>query len=586
MILVPYLKVVFMGDKPSYEMLEQQIKRLERSIQGARRSALINKTLFYIASDLTNCDGLKDLYAYIYKRVSGLMDISHFFIAIYHKDQKAIQYVFRRDEQSDLFPEWIYNFSEKPSLTGDVIINKAPLLLDEQQLMDLGAKGRVMGRLPKNWLGIPLMVKNEVIGVMAVKSYTNSVKYNEAHVELLSFVSDTIATAIKKKQAENELSQAKKRLARTQKLEAIATLAGGIAHDFNNTLSVTLGNINLAQMAAASGAIKGYLDDAEQSVLQAKNLASKFVIFSSSSTIGIKAHIDLTGFISVTLDQLKQEKNILSRFEVFDLPPVIEADSEALNEALKNIIINASEAMDNKYPVKITARLYPKRKGMIVISITDQGRGIRSDDIEKIFDPYFSTKPKGGSRGTGLGLSIAWAIVKNHQGNIQIRSTLGQGTNVDIILPIFPKDTSKEALKPKPMAPRAIRPARVEIRKPLVLFMDDNAMILEVTEIILTQLGYEPVLAKSGEEAVEKYRSCLLEGRIIGKVILDLEVKHGMGGEETMEKLLALNPGIKGIVASGYPNDAVMENHSFFGFSAALSKPFSIMALKQALENL
>ena len=430
------------------------------------------------------------------------------------------------------------------------------------------------------------MVKNELIGVMAVKSYTNSVKYNEAHVELLSFVSDTIATAIKKKQAENELSQAKKRLARTQKLEAIATLAGGIAHDFNNTLSVTLGNINLAQMAAASGAIKGYLDDAEQSVLQAKDLASKFVIFSSSSTIGIKTHIDLTGFISVTLDQLKQEKNILSRFEVFDLPPVIEADSEALNEALKNIIINASEAMDNKYPVKITARLYPKRKGMIVISITDQGRGIRSDDIEKIFDPYFSTKPKGGSRGTGLGLSIAWAIVKNHQGNIQIRSTLGQGTNVDIILPIFPKDTSKETLKPKAMDPRAIRPARVEIRKPLVLFMDDNAMILEVTEIILTQLGYEPVLAKSGEEAVEKYRSCLLEGRIIGKVILDLEVKHGMGGEETMEKLLALNPGIKGIVASGYPNDAVMENHSFFGFSAALSKPFSIMALKQALENL
>ena len=567
-------------------MLEQQIKKLERSIQRAHRAELINITLFYIASDLTNCDSLADLYASIYKRVSGLMDIPNFFIAIYHKDQKAIQYVFRRDEQSDLSPEWIYNFPEKPSLTGDVIINKAPLLLDEDQLVDFGLKGRVMGRLPKNWLGIPLMVKNEVIGVMAVKSYTNSVQYNEEHVELLSFVSDTIATAIKKKQAENELSKAKKRLVRTQKLEAIATLAGGIAHDFNNTLSVTLGNINLAQMAAVSGTIKGYLDDAEQSVLQAKNLASKFVVFSSSSTVGVKTHIDLKGFITVTLDQLKREKKILSRLEVFELPPVIEADRDALNEALKNVVINASEAMDNKYPVKITARLYPKRKGMIVISIIDQGRGIKADDLEKIFDPYFSTKPKGGSRGTGLGLSIAWAIVKNHQGNIQIRSTLGQGTCVDIILPIFPKDTSKETLKPKELEPKAIRPARVATRKPLVLFMDDDAMILEITEIILNQLGYEPILAKSGEEAVKKYRSCLLEGKIIGKVILDLEVKHGMGGEETMEKLLALNPGIKGIVASGYANDEVMENHSFFGFSAALSKPFSIMALKQALENL
>ncbi|MDD4274538.1 MAG: ATP-binding protein [Desulfobacter postgatei] len=575
-----------MSDKPSYEMLEQQIKKLERSVQGARRAELINRTLFYIASDLTTCDSLADLYASIYKRVSGLMDISNFFIAVYHKDQKAIQYVFRRDEGSDMAPEWIYNFPEKCCLTGDVVMNKKPLLLDEQQLIDLAAKGRVMGRLPKNWLGIPLMVKSEVIGVMAVKSYNNCVKYNEEHVELLSFVSDTIATAIQKKQAENELSKAKKRLVRTQKLEAIATLAGGIAHDFNNTLSITLGNINLAQMTATSGTIRGYLDDAEQSVLQAKNLASKFVIFSSSSTVGIKTHIDLIGFINVTLDQLKQEKNILSRLEVFDLPPVIEADREALNEAFKNVVINASEAMENKAPVKITARLYAERKGMIVISITDQGRGIRSEDIEKIFDPYFSTKPKGGNRGTGLGLSIAWAIVKNHQGNIQIRSTLGQGTCVDIILPIFPKSTPKETFKPKEVEPKTRRSARVATRKPLVLFMDDDAMILEVTEIILTQLGYEPVLAKSGEEAVERYQACLVEGKIIGKVILDLEVKHGMGGEETMEKLLALNPGIKGIVASGYSNDVVMENHSFFGFSAALSKPFSIIALKQALENL
>ncbi|HRF91478.1 MAG TPA: GAF domain-containing protein, partial [Desulfobacter postgatei] len=205
-----------MSDKPSYEMLEQQIKKLESSVQGARRAELINRTLFYIASDLTTCDSLADLYASIYKRVSGLMDISNFFIAVYHKDQKAIQYVFRRDEGSDMAPEWIYNFPEKSCLTGDVVMNKKPLLLDEQQLMDLAAKGRVMGRLPKNWLGIPLMVKSEVVGVMAVKSYNNSVKYNEKHVELLSFVSDTIATAIQKKQAENELSKAKKRLVRTQ----------------------------------------------------------------------------------------------------------------------------------------------------------------------------------------------------------------------------------------------------------------------------------------------------------------------------------------------------------------------------------
>ncbi len=575
-----------MSDKPSYEMLEQQIKRLENSVQRARRAELINKTLFYIASDLNTCESLEDLYSSIYRRVSGLMDISNFFIALYHRDKKAIEYVFRRDQEADLSPKWIYRCDEKPTLTGDVIIKKAPLLLDEQQLIELGAKGRVRGRLPKNWLGIPLMVKTEVLGVMAVKSYTNPVKYNQGHVELLNFVSDTIAAAIEKKRAEKELDRTKKRLIRAQKLEAIGTLAGGIAHDFNNTLSITLGNINLAQMSTGSESIKEYLDDAEQSVLQAKNLASKFVIFSSAGTVGIKSHIDLTGFLKEALEALTRIQEIPHHLEIRELPPVIEADSDQLKEALKNVIINAWEAMDDPEPVKIFARPFSGRKGMIAISVTDHGRGISAENLEKVFDPYFSTKPKGASRGTGLGLSIAWAIVKNHQGNIQIRSTQGQGTTVDIILPIFPKDLPKETPRPKEAAPGRGRPAQAEIQKPHVLFMDDDVMILEITEKILRQLGYEPVSARSGEEAVEKYQACLVEGKIIGKVILDLEVKHGMGGEETMEKLVALNPGIKGIVASGYSNDNVMENYAVYGFSAALSKPFSINALKQALEGI
>jgi len=191
----------------------------------------------------------------------------------------------------------------------------------------------------------------------------------------------------------------------------------------------------------------------------------------------------------------------------------------------------------------------------------------------------------GNHRGTGLGLSIAWAIVKNHQGTIRIESSPGQGTRVDMVLPIFQKESpkspgGKSAVVDKPA------PSRATVRKPLILFMDDDAMILEITKKILERLGYEPVLARTGEEAVKKYRSCLVEGKIIGKVILDLEVKRGMGGIETMEKLLSLNPGIKGIVASGYSNDPTMEAYAHFGFSAALPKPFSIETLKQALQDL
>ncbi len=574
-----------MSDKPSYEELEQQIRRLEQTVSRTRRAEAVNKTLFHIASALNTSETLQDLYRSIHRHLSSLMDMTNFFIAVYYKDKNAIQYVFRRDQEADLSPKWIHNFSENPSLTGDVILNKKPLLLDEKELNDMAAKGRVLGRLPKNWLGVPLMIQGDVLGVMAVKSYTNPIKYNQDHVELLSFVSETIAVAIEKKRAENELVHARKRLTRSQKLEAIGTLAGGIAHDFNNTLSITLGNINLAQMIAASDPVKEYLADAEQSILQAKELASKFVVFSKGGGIRIKSHIDTHGFLNETLSPLKNENAILYSLEISDLPPVMEADKEQLQEALKNIVINAAEAMDKVEPVRVEAHGHPEKQGMIMITVTDHGRGISEKDIEKVFDPYFSTKPMGKNKGTGLGLSIAWAIVKNHQGTMRIESSPGQGTRVDMILPVFQKES------PKGVAATSVKkektPARrASTRKPLVLFMDDDIMILEITGKILERLGYEPILARTGEEAIDKYRASLIEGKIIGKVILDLEVKHGMGGVETMEKLLSLNPGIKGIVASGYSNDPTMENCAYFGFSAALSKPFSIETLKKALQDL
>ena len=291
-----------MSDKPSYKKLEQQIKQLEQAIARTRKAERVNKTLFNIANALNTSETLQDLYCSIHRHLSSLMDLTNFFIAVYYPDKNAIQYVFRRDQQGAVSPKWVNNFRENPSLTGDVILSKKPVLLDEKELSDLAAKGRVLGTRPKNWLGIPLMIQGDVLGVMAVKSYTNPIKYNQVHVELLSFVSETIAVAIEKKRAENELVLARERLLRSQKLEAIGTLAGGIAHDFNNTLSITLGNINLAQMIAGS--------DPEHSILQAKELASKFVVFSKGGGIRIKAHIDTHGFLSDTLAPMESKHNI------------------------------------------------------------------------------------------------------------------------------------------------------------------------------------------------------------------------------------------------------------------------------------
>ncbi len=118
------------------------------------------------------------------------------------------------------------------------------------------------------------------------------------------------------------------------------------------------------------------------------------------------------------------------------------------------------------------------------------------------------------------------------------------------------------------------------------MFMDDDSMIRHITKKILIRLGYTPVLAQNGEEAVEKYKSLVLSGKEIAVAILDLEVKQGMGGIETMALLTALNPEIKAIIASGYSKDLAMEDYKSFGFADSLAKPFTVQNLKEALEKL
>ena len=180
--------------------------------------------------------------------------------------------------------------------------------------------------------------------------------------------------------------------------------------------------------------------------------------------------------------------------------------------------------------------------------------------LDKIYDPYFTTKHEG----NGLGLAVTHSIIIQHKGHIAADSKQGQGTTVTIYLP---------ALKQKKLKEQKEEPLPVG-GKAKILFMDDDKMVRTMANEMLSHYGYEVFLAQDGQEAITLYRESLKDDAHIDLVIMDLTVPGGMGGKETIKEIIAANPQVKAIVSSGYSNNPIMANYGEYGFSAAVSKPY------------
>jgi CheY-like chemotaxis protein len=211
----------------------------------------------------------------------------------------------------------------------------------------------------------------------------------------------------------------------------------------------------------------------------------------------------------------------------------------------------------------------------IRVSITDQGTGIAKDVLPKIFDPYFSTKHRGDQKGMGLGLTICHAVVQKHGGAIAVKSEVGSGTTFDIYLPAARKLSGGE---------KAPMPAS-EPRHGRVLVMDDEEGVREVLGQTLEAMGHSAEMADDGQKAIEVFRKAQSLGRPFDVALLDLTVREGMGGQETVQALLKIDPNVKAIAMSGYIDSPVILEPERHGFKAALEKPFDAGKLQEILSR-
>lgn len=380
-----------------------------------------------------------------------------------------------------------------------------------------------------------------------------------------------------------ERLQAERELVKVKKLESVGVLAGGIAHDFNNILTAILGNINLClldeQLTAES---RKLLEAAEKASVRARGLTQQLLTFAEGGD-PIRESASLAEVVRDSAEFVLRGRQISCHYDLPDDLRRVEIDRGQISQVVQNLILNAIEAMPHGGRIDIACRnvtVGPRggREGLapgdyVRMEVSDSGVGMSGEVLERIFDPYFSTK----SGGSGLGLAITHAVIGKHGGHIAVNSAPGAGSNFTIYLP---------AGSPGPDAAPEPAQSAPGSRRARILVMDDEEQVRETMRMMLSRSGHEVITAGEGREAVALYGNAAVTADPFDLTIMDLTVPGGMGGKEAVREILALNPLARVIVASGYSNDPVMANFRQYGFSGAIAKPFRLEEIARLLDEL
>ncbi len=367
-------------------------------------------------------------------------------------------------------------------------------------------------------------------------------------------------------------------LRKAQKLESLGILAGGIAHDFNNLLTGILGNLSLSLLeTGAHDKRRPFLTEAEQAALRAKGLTQQLLTFARGGA-PVTRLVHLEEVVRTTTVFSCRGSAVACHFTFGPGLWPAQVDEEQIGQVIQNLVINATQAMPNGGTLTVRAEnrtleapnAWRLAAGPYVqITFRDQGIGMPADLLEKIFDPYYSTK----QHGSGLGLAVCYAIVTKHAGHISVASTPGAGSTFTLYLPAVAQTVPPQEVPPLVPTPGGGR----------ILVLDDEEMIRRLMTKMLGALGYQAVAVADGGDALKRYQAAQDTGQPFDAVIMDLTIPGGLGGRETLPRLQALDPGVRAIVSSGYATDPILAHYRDYGFVAMLPKPYRLAEVSAVL---
>jgi PAS domain S-box-containing protein len=394
-----------------------------------------------------------------------------------------------------------------------------------------------------------------------------------------------------RKQEEEQRRLLDRQMQEMQKLESLGVLAGGIAHDFNNLLVGVLSNAELALLESsdlpATTSIRARLSDVRDAARHAAELTTQMLAYSGRGHFDVRpiSLNEIVGEMGHLLGASISKKARVS-YELAPDLPAIQADVPQMRQVIMNLITNASEALEDRVgtiqvktgteragdtlenlygPVSLPPGLY------VFLEVTDDGMGMSEDTRARLFEPFFTTK----FTGRGLGLSAVQGIVRGHGGGIVLRTALGAGTTVKVLLPCTDKSAAA-------VARQASDATRTWSASGLVLLVDDDAHVRSVSELLLRSIGFEVLAVAGGRDAIREFERRADEVRV---VVLDVTMPD-LGGDQVLKELRKRRPDVPVLLCSGYSEEEMSERFSPEDMATFLQKPYPFDLFRARLKEL
>lgn len=386
-----------------------------------------------------------------------------------------------------------------------------------------------------------------------------------------------------RKNAEEIQKKMQGQLVQAQKMESVGMLAGGIAHDFNNLLHAISGNVHLmARDKPEDHPDSKRIKSINKSIKRAGQLVSKLLIFSRKAETHRKM-LDLNHEVREAAAILERTipRMISIELNLSSDNPLINADAVQVEQVILNLSSNAADAMPDGGRLLIETKKVHVDKDRyldlapgdyVALSVSDTGLGMDKETMQKIYEPFFTTK--GAGQGTGLGLASVYGVVKAHNGHITCYSEPGQGTMFTIYWPAISGRETVEQIQDMEHEPAK--------GSETILVVDDEEEIRELTREILESWGYHVLSADSGEKALKIYQQ---QGKDIDLILMDLNMP-GMGGSKCLQLLLEQDPKVRILISSGYSANGQAGKALESGASGFIGKPYQLKELIRKVREL